>query len=281
MNDTDWAERLEALAGREDAHLFDVRDDVARGRSRLLRNRVGVAAAATLVGVVVLGTGLALGDGGSGRATPAPAGEGPTAAPTYHEPETTLSPSAPPAPTPTRSVQDAYLHQQLDGAWKGAGDIPFKAWRNDLYATARSVLDPSGTHLTYSSQGLTSGSDSHGVGLGIKLGWTEPGRSGEGMVQVTVTSEGGSDDEQCSTTGGFGCPDTVQVGGKTMKVGTGDRGELVVLYRQPDGERAVVLVNPLFGNNSRTPVQDGFVSRRDVYRLVQDDRLDLPRPPSR
>jgi hypothetical protein len=37
----------------------------------------------------------------------------------------------------------------------------------------------------------------------------------------------------------------------------------------------------LFGNNSRTPVRDGFVSRADVYRLVQDDRLDLPRPPSR
>ena len=66
-----------------------------------------------------------------------------------------------------------------------------------------------------------------------------------------------------------------------MKVGTGDRGELVVLYRQPDGERAVVLVNPLFGNNSQTPVQDGFVNRRAVYRLVQDDRLGLPRPPSR
>ena len=281
MNDTGWTERLEALADREDAHLFDVGADVARGRSRLLRNRVGAAGAAVLVGAVVLGTGLALGAVGSGRATPAPAGEGPTAAATYHEPETTLSPSAPPAPTPTRSAQDAYLQKKLDGAWKGAGDIPFKAWRNDLYATARSVLDPSGTHLTYSSQGLTSGSDSQGVGLGIKLGWTEPGRSGEGMVQVTVTSEGGSDDEQCSTTGGFGCPGTVQVGGKTMKVGTGDRGELVVLYRQPDGERAVVLVNPLFGNNSRTPVQEGFVSSRDVYRLVQDDRLDLPRPPSR
>jgi len=279
MNDTEWTERLEALADREDSHLFDVGADVARGRSRLLRNRVGVAGAAVLAGAVVLGTGLALGAGSSGRAVPAPVGEGPTAAATYHEPETTLSPSAPPAPT--RSARDAYLQRKLDGAWKGAGDIPFKAWRNDLYATARSVLDPSGTHLTYSSRGLTSGSDGHGVGLGIKLGWSEPGRSGEGMVQVTVTSEGGSDDEQCSTTGGFGCPDTVLVGGKTMKVGTGDRGELVVLYRQPDGERAVVLVNPLFGNNSRTPVQEGFVSRRDVYRLVQDDRLDLPRPPSR
>jgi hypothetical protein len=100
------------------------------------------------------------------------------------------------------------------------------------------------------------------------------------MVQVTVTWEGGSDDELCATTGGFGCPDTVRVDGRTMKVGTGDRGKLVVLYRQSEGEGAVVLVNPLFGNNSRTPVRAGFVSRQDVYRLVQDDRPDLPRPPS-
>ena len=70
MNGTDWAERLEALADREDAHLFDVRDDVARGRSRLLRNRVGVAAAATLVGVVVLGTGHA--DPGAQQSRAAP-----------------------------------------------------------------------------------------------------------------------------------------------------------------------------------------------------------------
>jgi hypothetical protein len=36
----------------------------------------------------------------------------------------------------------------------------------------------------------------------------------------------------------------------------------------------------LFGNNSRTPVRAGFVSRQDVYRLVRHDRLDLPQPPS-
>src|SRR6185503_16474415 len=117
MNDTGWTERLEALADREDAHLFDVGADAARGRSRLLRNRVGAAGAAVLVGAVVLGTGLALGAVGSGRATPAPAGEGPTAAATYHEPETTLRPSTPPAPTPTRSAQDAYLQKTLDGVW--------------------------------------------------------------------------------------------------------------------------------------------------------------------
>jgi hypothetical protein len=284
MNETEWAERLEALAAREDASGFDVRDDVARGRARLLRNRVGVAGAAVLAGAVVLGTGLALGGGGTGHAAPGPgpADGGPTATATYHAPLVTLSPSAPP-PTPTTpepDARDAWLRTQLDRPWSGPQDIPFKAWRNDLFRTARSVLDPSGTHLTYSSAGLNSGSDQHGVGLGIKLGWAEPGAAGQGMVQVEVTSEGGSDQERCALTGEFGCPRTVHAGGATLKVGNGDGGAFIVLYRQPDGERSVVLVDPLFGNNSRTPVRAGFVSRQDVYRLVRDDRLDLPQPPS-
>lgn len=39
----------------------------------------------------------------------------------------------------------------------------------------------------------------------------------------------------------------------------------------------LVLVDPLFGHNSRAPVNDLGVTPSDVYRLVQDDRLDLPR----
>jgi len=285
MNDTEWAARLEALAGSEDATTFDVRDDLARGRARLLRNRVGAAGAAVLVAAVVLGAGLALGTGGSGRAAPAPgpADGDPTTTATFHEPQITLSPSARAAPTSTPrtpDAQDAWLRKELDRTWNGPQDIPFREWRNGLFHTARSVLDPSGTHLSYTSAGLSSGSDRHGVGLGIKLGWQEPGAAGQGMVQVEVTSEGGSDQERCLLTGGFGCSRTVHARGTTFKVGDGERGAFIVLYRQPDGERTVVLVDPLFGNNSRTPVRAGFVTRQDVYRLAQDDRLDLPQPPS-
>lgn len=122
---------------------------------------------------------------------PGPADGGPTAVATYHEPLTTISPSTPPEPTPTEpDAQDAWLRAELDGAPNGPQDIPFRAWRNDLFRTARSVLDPSGTHLSYSSAGLTSGTDRQGVGLGIKLGWEEPGAAGQGMVQVEVTGEG-------------------------------------------------------------------------------------------
>jgi hypothetical protein len=75
---------------------------------------------------------------------------------------------------------------------------------------------------------------------------------------------------------GFECRRTVRVDGVTMRTGA-KGGAFVVLHRQPDGERVVVLVDGLVGNDSRTPVTDLGVTRRDVYRYVQDDRLDLPR----
>jgi hypothetical protein len=139
----------------------------------------------------------------------------------------------------------------------------------------RDVLDLAGAHLDYASDGMVAGTDDHGVSLGIKLGWTDLGSSGQGMVQVEVGTLGGDDEELCGSVG-LSCPRTVQVGGATMRVGEGDRGSFVVVHRQADGERVLVLVDPLFGNNSRVPVTDMAVTKQDVYRLVQDDRLDLP-----
>ena len=61
-----------------------------------------------------------------------------------------------------------------------------------------------------------------------------------------------------------------------MRVGDGDRGSFVVVHRQADGERVLVLVDPLFGNSSRVSVTDLAVTKQDAYRFVQDDGLDLP-----
>ena len=41
MNETFWRERLEELARHEDGDPFDVRDDVERGRARMLRSAGG------------------------------------------------------------------------------------------------------------------------------------------------------------------------------------------------------------------------------------------------
>jgi hypothetical protein len=117
------------------------------------------------------------------------------------------------------------------------------------------------------------------VSIGIKMGWSTPGQGGQGMVQVEIGTRRPVQGA-CLETGNYGCPQAVDAAGGSTWVGDGPRGSFVVLHRQPDGDQVVVLVDPLFGNNSRTPVAAGFVTKADVYRLVQDDRLDLPRKPS-
>ena len=65
-------------------------------------------------------------------------------------------------------------------------------------------------------------------------------------------------------------------GGTSVRVGERPDGAFAVSHRQPDGETVWVLVEPLFGGNSLEPVAGMEVSRADVFRLVQDERLDLP-----
>ena len=151
MTDTFWRQQLEELAGPEDGELFDVRDDVERGRSRMLRRRASVAASAR-------------------QGAPGPAGNGPSAVPTFQEPEITVepSPTAVDAPTPTTAFTATRWASRSASRWAGR----------------------------------TRGSPARG--------WSR------------------------------------------------------------------WLVDPLFGNNTRTPVAQLDVTKADVYRFVQDDRLDLP-----
>ena len=272
LADERWGELLEDAATAAGGDDFRVEDDVRRGRTRLLRNRVGAATAAVCVGVVVLGGGLALGHDTQG-ARPLPAGPGPSTVATFHEPPVTLSPSS--APVTALAPGATWLQKRLNAEGDGAPRTPFKAWRTALFETTRSVLDPTGSHLDYSSDGITASTFGRGVSIGIKMGWSETGSDGQGMVEVQVGDERAVEDA-CLETGGFGCPRAVHVDGAQTWVGDGPRGSFVVLHRQADGDQVVVLVDPVFGNNTQTPVGRGLVSKADVYRLVQDDRLDLP-----
>ncbi|MEO5709139.1 MAG: hypothetical protein ABIQ59_04890 [Nocardioidaceae bacterium] len=274
MNETFWREQLEQLAEHESGDPFDVREDVERGKSRMLRRRVGAAGAGLLVAVVVPGSALVIGGGDTreGSRPGRPVGSGPTAFATFHEPETTFSPS-PAAPT---STVDRYERIRAALESSDGPRSPFGPWRHALFETVRDVLDPGGAHLDYSTDSMQASYDPTGVSLGIKLGWTDPGKAGQGMVQIEVARLDGSDEKLCEGAG-LTCSRTVRVQGEVMKVGNGDNGKFLVLHRQPDGDRVVVLVDPLFGNNSVTPVKDLGVTPTDVYRLVQDDRLDLPR----
>jgi hypothetical protein len=238
---TCWREKLEELAGHEGGGPFDVRDDLERGRSRMLRPRVGAAGSGLLVGAVVLGTALAWGGGGTARhGAPGPAATGPSAVATFHEPQVTVSTSPSPS-SPTRTADPYERIRDILDTPDGPRS-PFAPWRHRLFGTVQDVLDPAGAHLDYGSDGMVAATDDHGVSLGIKLGWTNPGASGQEMVQVEVDTLAGGDEALCAGVG-LSCSQTVRFGGATMRVGDGERGSFVVVHRQPDGERVLVLVD--------------------------------------
>ena len=272
--DPRWPERLTASAEHDPADWFDPREDLERGRAALRRRRVLVTSSSALAATVVLGTAL-LTTGGSGTGQSAPG------------PATALTPSVAPAPAPSEPSGP------FDGPTEGspppspadpgpmAGDLPGHResadWRNGIYHVVASVLDPQKKHLNYSTQSLQSGGDGRGgISMGIKLGWTMPGQSGEGMVQISLSDQAGEGADESQIYLGAPMRERSLAGGTSVRVGERPDGAFAVSHRQPDGETVWVLVEPLFGGNSLEPVSGMEVSRADVFRLVQDERLDLP-----
>ncbi len=281
--DEAWHDLLREAAEADDATSFDVADDVARGRRKVRRTRVLVTGVGVLAGGVVAGTALVAGGLSGGADTAPPAGT-PTRAPTSHEPVTTVGPSPSPSPSAgaTRvatppSARDRQVARvaKVMNAFDGLGPLPYPGWRNALFRTAQSVLDPSGTRLDYATRSLQGGSAGKGaVSIGIKLGWRVPGSPGEGMVQVQVAS-GGGPAAACGSMGEV-CTEVVRRDGRTFATTPGSGPRFVVSHTQPDGDVVTVLVDPLFGNDSTVGVGSTGITRADVMGLVQDDRIDLP-----
>ena len=246
---------------------FDVAQDVARGRRRVRRTQSLTAAAAGLAVTAVVGATLLLSpNGATSEGVAQPVGSG-DATPTFQEPRMTLEPS--PSPTPTGLGSDAAGNDPME---------PTRSWRNGIYDITASVLDPEKKYLNYATQSLQSGGDgTGGIHLGIKLGWSVPGRPGEGMVQVQLSTETGPDAAGCWEFPVGRCQTVLAKSGLRYEIGRGADGQFVVIHEQSDGERVLVYVDPLFRGNALVPVQEMAVTEGDVLRLVQDDRLDLPR----
>lgn len=269
--DPRWPERLTAAAEPDPADWFDPHEDLERGRAALRRRRVLVTSSSALAATVVLGTAL-LTTGGSGTGQSAPG------------PATALTPSASSAPEPSEASDaptEASPPPTPADPGPVGGDLPDRResadWRNGLYDVVASVLDPQKRHLNYSTQSLQSGGDGRGgISMGIKLGWTMPGQPGEGMVQISLSDQAGESADESRIYLGAPMRERLLPGGTSVRVGERPDGAFAVSHRQPDGETVWVLVEPLFGGNSLEPVSGMEVSRADVFRLVQDERLDLP-----
>ncbi|RYU11006.1 hypothetical protein [Nocardioides iriomotensis] len=266
--DPAWLARFDEAAGHDPADTFDAADDLDRGRTALRRRRALVTASAGLAAAVVTGT-VMVTSGGADTRTVAPAGDGPTTAePTFQEPSVTLEPMPTETPSPREDDLLGDIDQQMADT---------QAWRDGLYALAVEELDTGGQHLDYDTNSMQGGRSGDGSRtLGIKLGWTLPGAVGEGMVQISLTDATGVRSDASDLYLQAPLTERTLANGETVRIGERSDGAYAVAYRQPDGELVWVLWEPLFGNNSVTPVHDAGPDRRDVIRFVQDERLDLP-----
>gem|GEM_PF-2671020 len=152
---------------------------------------------------------------------------------------------------------------------------PYYEQRHLLYVVAKDHLDPAGEHLSM-HQNVLSGGTTDSQHIGTKLNWKIRGEPGLGMVQVAIATPGMTDADRRFEIGCgeyFSCEQRELDDGSTAWIGQSGDGLIGVAYEQADGESVWVLIDPLFGNNSLTPVSEVDVDVNDVLGFVADDRL--------
>ena len=246
--------RFAELAARIDAPDVPVTDDLQRGRRRQLRQRL-VVAGAVVATVAVVGSAVATTpdllrtDSGpdlvdrTGTPPPSPSGD------------PTTSASASPAGTGWQARRDTLI---------------------EYSHVLAEHLDPQGGHLevlTEDNQNEQIGGGEGGiVSLGAKLGWSNDGEDGLGMVQVSVSNGWRNSDWWCDGEG-WTCRQLTADG--RVRIAEQD-GARRVGVEHPDGEVVVITLDPLFGNNSLVPVSGMDISEKQLVRAASDPRLDLP-----
>lgn len=236
MNDNlDLDQRIRDLAAAVPPPATPLEQDLARGRGRLRRTRfLATGGAVAGVAAIALGIGLT----GAALDTRDAAPNGPA------------SQGVEPAPPKQKAAPDDRTGGEL-----------LRDYRNVL----AEHVDPNGTHLQKKPDNLQSGG-----GLGTKLGWSVPGESGLGMLEIFVGDGwGGVVGELC----GDGVECTQQdVDGIHATVARSE-GVTSVLVKRADGSNVLLTANLLFGNNSLVPVSGMDISVEDLIRAAGDLRL--------
>lgn len=257
---TDLDQRLIDLLDSTDLPSASLDEDLARGRAHLRRRRATVGAAA-LGTAVVLASAWALGPGGDdGDAAR-------TTTPVATEPTSQATPSPEPTPTSTPS-----LPATIDPL---TGDVQkdlrvLRRW-NDVLAEN---LDPGRAHLQEVTR--TNWNVQGGTAYGSKYGWANAGESGLGMLQLSISAAKDVEeiDSPC-TWEGIPCPEVpAPAGAERVQVGH-DGGRTMVVVERTDGQAVALTFDPLFGNNSLTPVSGSALTADDLVAAALDLRLTI------
>ncbi|WP_121255942.1 hypothetical protein [Nocardioides ferulae] len=271
-------DRLHELAERAPAPSTAVGDDLQRGRRRLRRQRLTVGGAA-LATVLVVGAGAAVGPGMVDRAqSPDVAGgtDGPNPTPseTPRAQKMMQIEVGDPRPVPWGTP--------LDRNPIGTGpdhDATLVAWQEVL----AEHVDPQWEHLvrrdgSNANQQSTAGSGQV-LALGSRYGWQNPGQDGLGMLQIAVNRGWREAMHPCHDSGpdeGWQCEAAEAPEATEAWVAERDGQLSVAVEQADDGEVVVLTADPLFGNNSRIPVDELGLSAEALLQAAADPRLSLP-----
>ncbi|MEV5964003.1 hypothetical protein AB0L70_19700 [Kribbella sp. NPDC051952] len=238
-------ERLTDAASAQDGVLVRaLEDDLTAGRRRLFRRRLltGASSAVAVAGVAVAAVGL-----GGGLRTAAD-DEAPAA---KQETNTTVQTTAAPAVKPPVDVNKL------------------------ITGLLVKHLDPTGKHLDFSTGPFAFEPGGATIGLQNKVGWKVPGDPGEGMLEIGLTRPGQRGDSCGTLLDGATCQRVTLPNGRSATIGH-QGGSVELSYVQPDGETAYVAMNPLFANNTKTPLRSMPVTDAQLIAFVTDPALSLP-----
>jgi hypothetical protein len=236
-------------------------DELVRlGRAAVRRRRGRAVAAALSVAVLAVGVGggvALLGDQDGRRASTRAADQPSSTAP---------STTAPTAASPSCTISSA-RHSTPPRGYK-----TLASYRAILVAH----LDPGGQHLgkVDNVQGSDDGCSTV-YGLGSKFGWSSPGISGLGLVQIEV-NRGWRDSQIHLAHDGWRPAGKVPAGAVRAFVVEYDGG-LAVAVTRPDGITVALDVNSLFGNNSTVPTSGMDFTVEQLLQTATDPGFQLPR----
>ena len=243
MSDRD----LDELLARIPVPSYDVRDDVARGVTRLRRRNVTFSATG-LVLTATVGIALVL-----------QGGHGTTADPGFAAP---TSPAAPASPSQAREPR--WTPPPRQGLRSpSAGQVPERPY-GDAAPVLRGWRDVLAEHLGDQVRWARN-SQSGGTSLGSKYDW-----AGGGMLELMV----GSRWDDIESFVGFTAERRSIFRGLEARTWT-DGSDLLVSVKHRDGAVVSLYASTSFGNNGTSTASLGL-SRDDLLDAAADPRLQLP-----
>lgn len=279
LNHDPLAERLVDTADSVSVPDVPITRDIARGRRRRHRRRLAMGGTALATAAIVgAGAIYGLGSAGDDAATP-------------QESRYAGGDRTPSGPEVTPPVEEEQTELPLVDAEPDGGAPPdtelTEADRRLQLANRKaiaSIVDPGGEHITQreireAGQGQAATGSGHQT-IYEKLGWTNPGEDGLGLIQVSI---GSAPEFDCGAHPASGqdasvdqCEQATLDGLEVTKVGTTGADGTMYTYTRSDGVDVGVMVSPLWGQNSETPVSEVGVSDAQLAELLQSTELRLP-----